>query len=89
MLKPKYVFIDQRVNEIKSEINRLEREIRNFRFIVESNTTKKIAEEFSKVKEEYLSKQNELSEIEKYLIQTKGGEEARNSLIEINSSQWN
>lgn len=86
VIKPKYIFIDQRVIELKNEINKLEREIRNFRFIVESNTTKKIADEFSKVKEEYLSKQNELLEIEKYLIQTKGGQEAKDSLIEVNSS---
>ena len=84
--KPKYVFIDSHVNKLKKEINQLEREIRNFRFIVESNTTKKIADAFSKVKEDYLSKKNELEEINKYLLESKGGEQAKDRLIEINSS---
>ena len=84
--KPKYTFIDTRVIELTGEINKLEREIRNYRFIVESNTTKKIAEAFSKVKEEYLSKKGELEEIEKYINQTKGGDDVKDKLVEINSS---
>lgn len=84
--KPNYVFIDSRINELKKEMNDLEREIRNFRFIVESNTTKKIAEAFSKVKEDYLAKKNEIEEIDKYLLQTRGGVESKDRLIEINSS---
>ena len=84
--KPTYVFIDSRIDELKKEMNDLEREIRNFRFIVESNTTKKIAEAFTKVKEDYLSKKNELEEIKAYLLQSKGGPEAKDRLIEINSS---
>ena len=83
--KPNYVFIDSRINELKKEINDLEREIRNFRFIVETNTTKKIAESFSKVKEEYLAKKNELEEIDAYLLQTRGGIEAKDRMIEVNS----
>lgn len=83
--KPNYVFIDTRINELKKEMNDLEREIRNFRFIVESNTTKKIAEVFSKVKEDYLAKKNELEEINAYLLQTRGGVEAKDRMIEVNS----
>ena len=84
--KPKYIFLNQRVNQLKNEMNKLEREIRNYRFIVETDTTKKVAEAFSKVKEEYLSKKNEIEEIEKYILQTKGGEESKDKLIEVNSS---
>ena len=38
--KPNYVFIDSAINELKKEMNDLEREIRNFRFIVETNNAK-------------------------------------------------
>ena len=84
--KPEYVFIDSHLSKLEKEINHLEREIRNFRFIVESNTTKKIADAFSKVKEEYLAKKNELEEINKYLLESRGGEKAKDRLIEVKSS---
>ena len=72
-------------NELLKKLKELENEIRNYRFIVENNTTKKIADSFSKVKEEYLSKKNELEEIDNYIRESLGGEEMKEKLIKINS----
>ena len=86
ILKPKYIFIDLKKKELIEKIQHLENEIRNFRFLVETNTTKKLAESFSKVKDEYLSKKNELNEINNYLNEISGGDGAKEKLIEINSN---
>ena len=82
--KPKYIFIEPKINELKKILIDLENKIRNYRFIVEYDTSKQISEEFGKVKEEYLSKKNNLDELLKYLSITNGNEETRDRLIEIN-----
>ena len=57
IVKPKYIFVDERMKNINIELKELEQEIRNFRFIVESDSSKKIADAFADVKKNILKKQ--------------------------------
>tara|TARA_B100000676_G_C17986685_1_gene792320 strand:+ start:598 stop:1344 length:747 start_codon:yes stop_codon:yes gene_type:complete len=84
IVKPKYIFVDERMKNINIELRELEQEIRNFRFIVESDSSKKIADAFADVKKKYLEKTNEKNELQEYLKRVNSVEENREKKIEIN-----
>ena len=84
--KPKYIFIKPELERLKEEMKSLEIQIRNYRFIVETNTSKKVREEFNKVKESYLKTTNNIKELESYLSSAGGKEENKEKLIEAKSS---
>mgnify|MGYP001281921570 CR=1 FL=1 len=82
--KPTYIFLIPKINELKNNIEIIQNKIRDYRFIVETDTSKKISEEFNKLKDEYLKTKNELDEVNKYLLDYKT--ENKERLQEINSS---
>ena len=84
IVKPKYIFVENKIKNINLELKELEQEIRNFRFIVESDSSKKIADAFADVKKKYLEKTNEKNELEEYLERVNLVEENRNKKVEIN-----
>ena len=84
IVKPKYIFVHDEIKKINSEIKNLEQEIRNFRFIVETDSSKKIADSFSEVKRKYLEKTNQKNELEEYLKKVNLIEENREQKVELN-----
>ena len=56
-----------KLKKINEDIKELEQEIRNFRFIVESDSSKKIADSFSVVRRKYDEKTREKKDLEEYL----------------------
>lgn len=83
--KPKYIFIKPEIERLKNEMKSLEVQIRNYRFIVETNTSKKIREEFTKVKDAYLKTTNTIKEMESYLSSAGGKEENKDKMIDAKS----
>lgn len=75
MIKPKYIFVNDKLNEYNTEIKEMEREIRNFRFIVETDTSKKVADKFADLKKKYLEITNKKEELQEYLKTVNDNEE--------------
>ena len=67
MIKPKYIFVEDKLKELDSELKTMEREIRNFRFIVETDTSKKVAQLFADLKKKFLDTTNQKNELLEYL----------------------
>jgi hypothetical protein len=84
IVKPSYIFVDNEIKRLNIELKELEQEIRNYRFIVESDSSKKIADSFGEVKRKYLEKTNEKNELEEYLKKVNLVEDNREKKIEIN-----
>ena len=82
--KPTYIFVHDKIRKINEDIKELEQEIRNFRFIVESDSSKKIADSFSVVRRKYDEKTSEKKDLEEYLKRVNLVEENRERKKEIN-----
>tara|TARA_B100000767_G_scaffold253745_1_gene258552 strand:+ start:360 stop:1145 length:786 start_codon:yes stop_codon:yes gene_type:complete len=65
--KPEYIFIPKKRNKLEEEKNVLEKKINNFNFIVNYDTSKKVHEEFTQIKEEFLKVQNNINDLDVYL----------------------
>ena len=86
--KPKYVFVYNRIKEINLELNEMENGptgIRNFRFIVETDSSKKVADSFGELKKKFQELTNEKKELKEYLIRANNLEENKEKQIEINA----
>ena len=82
--KPEYIFLNLKINKLEEEIKNIENKIREYRFIVETDTSKKIREEFKLIKEDYLKKKDELDDVLKYLTESRT--ETKTKLQELNIS---
>ena len=83
MTKPKYIFVNDRLKEIDEDLKNMEREIRNFRFLVETDTSKKIADRFAELKKKFLERTNQKEELLEYLRRVNNNDEVLEKKKEI------
>lgn len=84
--KPEYIFIKNKKDEIKLELKNLEEKIKNFKFIVNYDTSKKTHSEFTSIKDKFLNKKNELDELNLFLEKANNTKEKKEKIIDLKLS---
>ena len=81
--KPTYIFVKDKIQEFDEDLKNMERELRNFRFIVETDTSKKVADKFAELKRKFLEITNQKKELLEYLRRVNNNEDAIEKKKEI------